>query len=159
MLNSVKLMSVIDLKTLYETDGGKWLESTIELLKKRQFDSLDLENLIEELEELSRREKREVFSLLRNIVAHLLLLQYWSSEREYNTNHWRSEIYNWRDDLNRELTTTLRNYLEENLDLVYQRALGSMKDKTGNTVKFPEERPADYTLKNLLDFDWFPAQN
>ena len=159
MLNSVKLMSVIDLKTLYEIDGGKWLESTIELLKNRQFDSLDLENLIEELEELSRREKREVFSLLRNIVAHLLLLQCWSSEREYNTNHWRSEIYNWRDDLNRELTTTLRNYLEENLDLVYQRALGSMKDKTGNTVKFPEERPADYTLKNLLDFDWFPAQN
>jgi len=147
-------MSVIDLKTLYETDDFEWLESTIELLKNRQFHALDLENLIEELEYLSGSIKSTVFSKLRNIVAHLLLLQYWESERDYNANGWRAEISNWRDELDRELTTNLRKYLEENLDLVYERALRSVKKKTGNSVNFPETRPSDYTLDHLLDFDW-----
>ncbi len=147
-------MSVIDLKTLYETDDLEWLSATIELLKNRQFHALDVENLIEELEYLGRSEKNKVFSKLRNIVAHLLLLQYWESEREYNANGWREEIYNWRDELDRELTTNLRNYLKENLDLVYGRALMSVKKKTGYSVNFPEMRPSDYTLENLLDFDW-----
>ncbi len=102
-------MSVIDLKTLYETDGFKWLESTIELLKNRQFNALDLDNLIEELEDLGRSEKRTALSLLRNIAEHLLFLQYWEREREYNANHWKREIYNWRVDLEQQLTTTLLN--------------------------------------------------
>ncbi len=46
-------MTVIpDLKTLYEIDDSLWLEETIELLKAKRFDALDLENLIEELEDL-----------------------------------------------------------------------------------------------------------
>lgn len=147
-------MSVIDLKTLYETDNFEWLESTIELLKNRQFYTLDLENLIEELEYLSGSIKSTVFSKLRNIVIHLLLLQYWESERDYNANGWRAEISNWRDELDRELTTNLRKYLEENLDLVYERALRNVKKKTNNTVNFPQTRPSDYNLENLLNFDW-----
>ena len=43
-------MTVIpDLKTLYEIDDSLWLEETIELLKARKFDALDLDNLIGEL--------------------------------------------------------------------------------------------------------------
>jgi hypothetical protein len=38
-----------NLKQLYETDEDLWLEKTIELLKQKQFNQLDLENLIEEL--------------------------------------------------------------------------------------------------------------
>jgi hypothetical protein len=38
-----------DLKTLYETDDYQWLTETIDLLKKKQFADLDLDNLIEEL--------------------------------------------------------------------------------------------------------------
>ncbi|MFB2877265.1 DUF29 domain-containing protein [Floridanema aerugineum] len=147
-------MSVIDLKTLYETDGFKWLESTIELLKNRQFNALDLENLIEELEDLGRSEKRTTLSLLRNITEHLLFLQYWEREREYNSNHWKREIYNWRVDLEQQLTTTLLNYLRENLNLVYQRALKSANLETGDTVEFPSECP--YSLEQLLDLNWFP---
>lgn len=53
-------MSVIsDLKTLYEIDDSAWLEETIELLKAKQFNSLDLENLIEELEDLGSEKKIE----------------------------------------------------------------------------------------------------
>ncbi|WP_269086195.1 DUF29 domain-containing protein [[Phormidium ambiguum] IAM M-71] len=85
-------MSVIDLKILYETDDYEWLESTIELLKNRQFNALDLENLIEELEDLGSEKRNAVVSLLEQIIRHLLLLQYWTSERERNQNGWRAEI-------------------------------------------------------------------
>jgi NTP pyrophosphatase (non-canonical NTP hydrolase) len=46
-------MTVItDLKILYEIDDSLWLEETIELLKAKRFEALDLDNLIEELEDL-----------------------------------------------------------------------------------------------------------
>lgn len=40
------MMDVIDLQKLYEIDDVQWLEETVTLLKKQQFDRLDLENLI-----------------------------------------------------------------------------------------------------------------
>ena len=147
-------MSVIDLKTLYETDDYEWLSATIELLKNRQFSALDLENLIEELEDLGSEKRNAVVSLLNQIIRHLLLLEYWTSERERNTNHWRSEIVNFRDQLDQRLTTNLRNYLQENLDSIYKRALLYVKEKTGYSVEFPKECP--YTFEQLLDLSWFP---
>ncbi len=78
-------MTVIpDLKTLYEIDDSLWLEETIELLKAKRFDALDLENLIEELEDLGNEKKFRVASFLQQIIRHALLLQFWRSEREYN---------------------------------------------------------------------------
>jgi len=149
-------MSVIDLKILYETDDLKWLETTIELLKKRQFYALDLDNLIEELEELGKEKRNKVVSLLNQVIRHLLLLEYWTSESERNINHWKSEVYNFRDQLEGSLTTTLRNYLEENLDSIYKRSLGYVELKTGENVNFPLECP--YTLEQLLDLNWWPDQ-
>ncbi len=51
--------------------------------------------------------------LLEQVIRHLLLLQYWTKETEYNTINWQEEIYNFRTQLKREMTTNLRNYLEE----------------------------------------------
>jgi hypothetical protein len=68
-------MTVIpDLKTLYEIDDSLWLEETVELLKARRFDTLDLENLIEELEDLGSEKKFRVASFLQQIIRHALLL-------------------------------------------------------------------------------------
>ncbi len=147
-------MSVTDLKTLYEIDDSQWLELTIKLLKNRQFNALDLENLIEELEELGQEKKNAVASLLEQVIRHLLLLQYWTSESEYNAVHWQGEIYSFRVQLRRRLTTNLRNYLDSELNSIYQDALGFVKIKTKNTVNFPLECP--YTLEELLDIEWLP---
>ncbi len=62
-------MTVIpDLKTLYEIDDSLWLEETIELLKAKRFDALDLENLIEELEDLGNEKKFRIASFLQQII-------------------------------------------------------------------------------------------
>lgn len=142
------MMSVTDLKPLYEIDDSQWLESTIKLLKNRQFNALDLENLIEELEELGQEKKNAVASLLEQVIRHLLLLQYWTSELEYNAVHWQGEIYSFRVQLRRRLTTNLRNYLASELNSIYQDALGFVKIKTQNKVNFPLECPYTLGLKS-----------
>ncbi len=48
-----------DLKSLYETDYALWLDRTIAVLKERKLDSIDWENLIEEVESLGKSNKRE----------------------------------------------------------------------------------------------------
>ncbi|MFN6250013.1 DUF29 domain-containing protein [Microcystis sp.] len=148
-------MTVIpDFKTLYEIDDSLWLEETIELLKAKNFEALDLENLIEELEDLGNEKKFRVASFLQQIIRHCLLLQFWTSEREYNQAHWRSEIINFKDELNTYLTTNLRNYLEHNLATIYEKALRYLRQKTDNKVNFPDTCP--YSLEELLAPNWLP---
>ncbi|MDJ1178632.1 DUF29 domain-containing protein [Roseofilum sp. BLCC_M91] len=140
-----------NLKNIYETDDVQWLEETIKLLKKKQFDHLDLENLVEELEDLGREKKNAVASLLEQIIRHLLLLDYWTTEAEYNSVHWQGELYTFRVQLKRKLTTNLKNYLESELDSIYQDALGFVNIKTQNQVDFPQQCP--YALDELLHFN------
>jgi hypothetical protein len=147
-------IKVNDLKQLYDLDDAQWLEETVSLLKKHQFQQLDLDHLIEELEDLGREKKNAVASLLEQIIRHLLLLQYWTTEAEYNAVHWQEEIYTFRTQLGRKITTNLRNYLEKELNSIYQDALGFVKIKTINSVVFPPDCP--YSLEQLLDRSWLP---
>lgn len=138
-----------NLKKLYEIDDHLWLLETIELLKQKKIQELDIENLIEELESLARKDKNAVASLLEQVIRHLLLLQYWTVEMDRNSAHWQAELYGFRNQLKRKLTTNLRNYLQETYSEIYKDALGYVKIKTQFKVDFPEECP--YTLEQLLE--------
>ncbi|TRU83473.1 MAG: DUF29 domain-containing protein [Microcystis novacekii Mn_MB_F_20050700_S1] len=149
-------MTVItDLKTLYEIDDSLWLEETIELLKNKRFDALDLDNLIEELEDLGNEKKFRAASFLQQIIRHALLLQFWSRERDYNQSHWKAEIVSFKDQLKRYLTTNLRKYLEQEFDNIYKDAVRYVRQKTDNQVNFPDTCP--YSLEELLDTNWLPS--
>ncbi|MBF2058366.1 MAG: DUF29 domain-containing protein [Cyanobacterium sp. T60_A2020_053] len=145
----------INLKELYEIDDNLWLEETVILLKENRLNELDLENLIEELESLARRDKLAMGSLLEQVIRHLLLIEYWHDEREINYRHWRSEITSFRGQLNRRMTTNLGNYLVENFDSIYSYGRKYVIDKSGLDT-FPQYCP--YTLDQLLDEDWFPSR-
>jgi hypothetical protein len=54
----------MDNKTLYEEDFYLWIRTTINQLQARQFERVDLENLLEELASMGRSEKRTIKSLL-----------------------------------------------------------------------------------------------
>ena len=58
--------------SLYDRDLNLWLETAIAQLKSGDFQNLDVENLIEELEGLAGRDKRELKSRLRTLLEHLL---------------------------------------------------------------------------------------
>ncbi|TAF10646.1 MAG: DUF29 domain-containing protein [Nostocales cyanobacterium] len=143
-----------DLYSLYDIDNEKWLVETLQLLKEKRLEDIDLEHLIEELEAVSRRDKLTVESFLEQIIRHLLLLQYWQKQYDYNANHWQAEIMSFRSQLNDYLSQNLRNHLQENQAKIYEKALRYVRKKTGMNVDFPEECP--YTIEQLLAQDWLP---
>ncbi len=145
------------LQKLYETDDYLWLQETIYLLKNNNLQNLDLDNLIAELESLGKRELNKARSLLRQIIIHLLFLQYWQNEYYRNSRHWRGEITTFRADLNNHLTTSLTNKLDHELESIYQTALKIVSQKTGLSItNLPQHCP--YSLQQLLDQDWYPNQ-
>lgn len=144
-------------KTLYETDYHLWVLETVQKLQKRELQDLDWENLIEEVADLSERKRRKLESLLIRLMEHLLKLSYWESERNYNQNHWRKEIRNFRKQIKRELNTSpsLRNYLVQIFDESYQDARELLADDSGLPINtFPEKLIVP--LEQVLDEDWLP---
>ncbi|NES23887.1 MAG: DUF29 domain-containing protein [Symploca sp. SIO3E6] len=143
------------LKHLYKTDEYLWLEETISLLKAHSLEELDLEHLIEELESLGKRDLNKVRSLLRQIMVHLLLLEYWQEEQERNYRHWKGEVTAFRADLRDALTTSLENKLKEDLESIYRTPLKIVLQKTGlssNTI--PDNCP--YSFAQLFNDNWYP---
>ncbi|MGK7944879.1 MAG: DUF29 domain-containing protein [Microcystaceae cyanobacterium] len=142
------------LKMLYQEDEFLWLTEMVKLLRENRLEELDIENLVEELEALGRRDKNRVESFLRQIIIHLLCLQYWTAEYDYNHRHWQGEIATFRIQLNRALTTNLKQHLGNNLEDIYQEAVFIVNQKTGLTIDtFPVNCP--YSLTQLLDKNWF----
>ncbi len=76
--------------SLYDKDYNAWIESTIDQLKTLQFSDIDWANLIEELEDMGRREKRAVYSNLKILLLHLLKYRY---QPEQRSRSWLSSIY------------------------------------------------------------------
>ncbi|ADI63923.1 DUF29 domain-containing protein [Trichormus azollae] len=68
-------------ETLYNQDCSLWFETKIGKLRDYEFQSVDIENLIEELETLGGSEKKAFRSYLKLIVMHLLKWQYKAEKR------------------------------------------------------------------------------
>jgi hypothetical protein len=111
-------------KNLYETDYNLWALETATKLKSQDLDGLDWDNLIEEVEDLSRRDKRRMESLLMKLIGYLLILRYWQIEKERNRGHWEREIFNYRKQINRLLmdSPSLNNYLASEFNACYMDA-------------------------------------
>lgn len=142
------------MRDLYELDYLAWYEKTLEQLKNNHLNELDLESLSEVLENLVRDTKRSGESYLRQIIIHLLLIEYWESEK-INRCHWAAEIVNFRSELDTDMTTDFKKHLDLVKENIYQKALQYVIKKTAlNKTLFPIQCP--YSLEQLLDDDWFP---
>ncbi|MBD2279445.1 DUF29 domain-containing protein [Aphanizomenon flos-aquae] len=149
----MQTLSTNNLKKLYKSDYLAWYEMTLEQIKNDQLNDLDLDSLSEVLENLVRDTKRSGESYLRQIIIHLLLIEYWEAE-SINRRRWAAEIVNFRNELETDMTRNLRKHLNEEKENNYQKAIKYVIAKTGlkkNT--FPEQCP--YTLEQLINDDWF----
>jgi hypothetical protein len=144
-------------KSLYETDYNLWVLETVKKLENRDLDSVDWENLIDEVLSLSRSDKRKLESLLMRLIEHLLILQYWQSEEERNREHWEREIANFRKQIRKELkaSPSLKRYLIEIFSESYEdgRDLASKHSQLPLNT-FPEKVIAP--LEQILDENWLP---
>jgi hypothetical protein len=144
-------------KTLYDTDYNLWVLETVKLLQEGNFNKIDLENLIEEVLDLSERKRHKIESLLTRLFEYLLKLKYWESEREYNQNHWKKEIFNFRTQLKKELkvSPSLKRHLLEVFEESYQYARKMVSLNSGLSLNmFPSSPIAN--VEQLLDEDWLP---
>lgn len=146
-----------DQKRLYDADYNLWLLQTIEQLENKDFNALDLENLIEEVSELSKREKKKLKNLLRRLFEHLLKLKYWQSEIKRNQAHWQGEIRKFRQQIQDELedSPSLKNYVNDVLETCYQDSRKIVSDKSKLPLAtFPDSPIA--TIEQILDENWLP---
>ncbi|WP_049802703.1 DUF29 domain-containing protein [Gloeothece verrucosa] len=144
-------------KSLYDADYNLWVEETVKQLQAKNYEMIDWDNLIEEVGDLGRSEKRALKSLLTRLFEHLLKVVYWESEREYNLDHWNGEIQNFRIQILELLKTSpsLKPYLIEVFEECYQNAREIMIQKTRLEPKtFPDEAIA--SVEEVLDKNWFP---
>lgn len=141
-------------KGLYETDFIQWVDRAAELLRREDFDELDIQNLIDEVETLGRSEKNSLKSNLRVLLMHLLKWQY---QPEKRSSSWRQTILEHRDRLQLSLedSPSLRNYLLDVLQGRYEKARKFAAVETSLIVDiFPEECP--YTIEQILDDGFWP---
>jgi hypothetical protein len=69
---------------LYETDFYAWTQQQANLLRDRQWDEIDLSNLIEEIESLGRKERWELRNRLSILIGHLLKWEYQPTRRSHS---------------------------------------------------------------------------
>ncbi|MFN7198433.1 MAG: DUF29 domain-containing protein [bacterium] len=147
----------ITISNLYDSDYQLWLESTINQLRQGDFQSVDWPNLLEELADLGKNNRRALKSLLTRLLEHLLKLTYWQSQRDYNQAGWKKEIRNFRLQIADLLadSPSLKSYLREILAKCYLDARNLLIDETKLDASiFPLEVLA--SLEEILDQNWLP---
>ena len=92
---------------IYEQDYAEWLEITLRHLECRSLENIDWEHLTEEIAALGNEQRHKVESYLRQLIKHLLLYQYWESEKSYFAKGWIEEIDNFRSELDLLLESKL----------------------------------------------------
>jgi len=138
----------------YEKDFYSWTQEQANLLKNGQFDSLDIPNLIEEIETMGRSEKRELESRLTVLLLHLLKWKYQEARRGRS---WELSIIEQRLKFEETLEENpgLKPKLEDILTKAYKFAViqASRETKISRSV-FPEICP--WTLDEITNESFYP---
>ena len=144
--------------TLYDRDLNLWLEEAIAKLKAGDFQNLDVANLIEELEGLAGRDRRELENRLTTLLEHLLKRLYVKSEYDYagwvrTINRTRMEIYK----ILRQ-SPSLKNYANspELFQDAFDDALKLMRsDPDYKSVNFPNTWLFSRDIDDILNVDFW----
>jgi hypothetical protein len=139
---------------LYEQDFCLWVERALVLLREGNFKDLDLENLLEEIADMSNSQKQALESNLKIILMHLLKYKYQANKR---TNSWRYTIVEHRQRIRKAFKNSpslKRHFLDEFAD-VYLEARQLAAIETGLSINsFPLECP--FSIEQSLDEVYFP---
>lgn len=132
----------------YDQDLALWVEQTVTLLKAKDYAEVDWENLIEELEGLTRSDKRELENHLVTLFEHALKRRYVPLSDCYRG--WEATLSRTQKQILRVLrdSPSLNNYVLEIIEECYQDSLKNMR-KEYDAV-FPDSFPFDQEIGRLL---------
>lgn len=142
-------------KQLYETDFVQWIETTAQQLRDQNYAAVDWANLIDEIEDMSRRERK---ALKSNLIVVLLHLLKWQFQPEQRSGSWRSSLREHRRRINDDLndSPSLVPYVQTVFAECYLNAREQAADETGLSLQtLPESCP--YTIEQIIDPAYLPT--
>jgi hypothetical protein len=150
--------------TLYDLDLQLWIEQTIRQLKNCEFESLDIEHLIEELIDLGKSERNTLRSNLKILLAHLLKLKIQHDVPDLMQASWYSSVVEHRQRVLDNLADapSLKSFLVEAVEKAYPDGR-KLAMKEGKLAKFglrvPEESEypiiCPFSIEQILDEDFY----
>lgn len=153
-MSSQTTVSASSLAHLYEQDYALWLNTTCQLLRAGRLTEVDVANLLEELEDMGRSEKRVLSSNLIVVLMHLLKYAYQPGQR---SNSWRFALKEHRRRLREALNVSpsLKPHFEQVFADCYQEARDLNATETGVGLEnFPLECP--FSREQVLDSEYLP---
>jgi len=141
-------------QSLYEQDILLWVEDTVTKLRARDFDRLDLENLIEEVEALGIAQKKELTSRLIVLLEHLLKRLYVDSP--YDFNGWERTIRTQRNEIQILLkqAPSLKNRWEDSFADAWDLAVKTVRQEYRSVI-FPDRWPYARSLESMLTIEFW----
>jgi hypothetical protein len=128
---------------LYDGDFALWIEAQVAALRAGNMAALDVQNLILELEGLTKRDERALGSQLKRIMAHLLKQRY---QPRRASRSWADSIANGREEIADivEQSPSLRRILPALMTRNYPRAAAQAARDTRLPIDdFPAQPPFD----------------
>ncbi len=141
-------------RQIYEADYLRWIETTIERLRSQDYANVDWENLIEEIADMGRSERRSLESNLIFVLLHLLKWQY---QPEQRSGSWEGSIIEHRRRIKKALqeSPSLKPYLDGVFAECYTEAVKQAKAETGLPLEtFPMQ--CLYKLVEVLHDKFLP---
>lgn len=138
----------------YDKDFYSWTQEQASLLKSGQLNSLDIPNLIEEIEAMGRSEKRELESRLTVLLLHLLK---WTYQEVRRSRSWQLTIDEQRIKFEEVLeeNPSLKSHLDDILKQAYRLAIIQASRETNISKSvFPVSCP--WELSELIEEDYYP---
>jgi len=126
---------------LYDQDFHAWTQRQVELLQAQQWEQVDIQNLIEEIESLGRQERQELRNRLGVLLGHLLK---WRYQPEARSKSWAATIREQRERIQEHLVEnpSLKPYLPEAILQGYRYGLNLVDKETPLDLKrLPQSCP------------------
>ena len=139
---------------LYNDDFALWTAETARLLRAGRFDEVDVEHVAEEIEDMGKRDKRELHGRLTVLILGLSKRK-WQAEKP--TEGWQSTLLTHRVELDRLLedSPSLRRTIAGAIVKVYPDVRQLAESETGLPgTAFPNECP--FTPNQILDRAFLP---
>jgi len=133
-----------EIEALYDKDFFLWITSHIDLLKKKKWDLIDIEHLIEELDSMGKSEICSLASLFGILFAHLYKWDHFPKSRSKS---WINSIEYSQEEINRLLNKqpSLKSKLNEAIEDGWSYAKKILIDDTNIDYRLlPKECPYSF---------------
>jgi hypothetical protein len=141
--------------SLHDTDFYSWTQQQAALLRMGNLAELDVTNLIDEIEDMGRSERRAIKSRIEVLLMHLLKWQYQPAHRSTS---WRATITGQRRKIKKLLqqNPSLKPELNTIVVDAYEDACFDAAGETGlDEHGFPVECP--WTVAQSMDEQFWPG--